>query len=696
MGSRTRHAPWQRAVAQILLAASLSPTGPLLGSGLPFDPAGTPGHASTLAAASEWVASEATQLADGLRESATELFASREPGTHPASGKASIEGEAPAAAFGASPEVRGFRIDPPLTGLSKGEPAAESARRSSSAAAASSPPAPRSGTPFNRRLFSDPDLEAAGQLSASVRIAQVQDPSDPLGQRERPVDRTKAPATSAPSIPPPPTPPDFSLARGSSASRGAVRRAGAVPPSGQPAVSVPVLPSWNLLSISWQPEDPSPAAVLAPVAGSFGGSSPSTPATRRIRGRSGIRRDPGTAATSTAFTPSDRLLARRAEELATLPEAGPEPTTTSIPLCLGWNLIGYPASTRRGRWRRRWPRSPASYLRLFGFDPDRHRRPVGGLRRRRAHLGERSDQELRPGRGYWIYVTEATTLVVSNDERAAPTSRSSRRSISRRSPARPRSSARCARRRSPSWTLAFRADGRRGLAAARHRHDAGRGRRRSAPSTRRCSRTASTRSACAAVDTALERTSSETIDAQSSTASGRSATSRSPSSISRCRSRAADPGDPRLRQPAAGIARATSATAGSSRCKAGSYRTNRPTGDGWKIAAGFLPCDTAQEREVAPDSTVKPLRPRDLPLPPGADAARAGRRRLLRDRRLRVRRRPGARRDARRRSAAPTSSGRSRQQPAAVAPRRGLFDPPQVRLTTRDGRAFEVQTARPA
>ena len=40
---------------------------------------------------------------------------------------------------------------------------------------------------------------------------------------------------SAPSIPPPPTPPDFSLARGSSASRGAVRRAGAVPPSGQPA-----------------------------------------------------------------------------------------------------------------------------------------------------------------------------------------------------------------------------------------------------------------------------------------------------------------------------------------------------------------------------------------------------------------------------------------------------------------------------
>ena len=229
----------------------------------------------------------------------------------------------------------------------------------------------------------------------------------------------QAPLTDLPpgAIPPPPTPPDAnptSLPAGAEAALVAPRapRSGAGAGSVQPMAAVPVVPAFNLLSISWQPNDPAPGAVFLPIAS----------AVRRVFAFDACDTadpwkvwDPASPGSSdlTAITPAKGFWLE-GQGSATLPEGGPEPTTTSIPLCLGWNLIGYPAGSAR-------PVATAlasiagQYIRLFGFDPTDSADPweVYDV----AVPAWANDLiELRPGRGYWIYVTEATTLVVSNEE----------------------------------------------------------------------------------------------------------------------------------------------------------------------------------------------------------------------------------------------------------------------------------------
>ena len=97
-------------------------------------------------------------------------------------------------------------------------------------------------------------------------------------------------------------------------------------------------------------------------------------------------------------------------EDATLPIAGTEPTTTAIPLYTGWNLIGYPSET-------------------FGMLPD----ALDGITDKynlvmAYHAADTADpwklyepgvpawvtdlDQLDPGWGYWIDMTQAATLSV--------------------------------------------------------------------------------------------------------------------------------------------------------------------------------------------------------------------------------------------------------------------------------------------
>ncbi len=414
----------------------------------------------------------------------------------------------------------------------------------------------------------------------------------------------QAPLTDLPegAIPPPPTPPDANptalpagaATSGSVAPRAA--RSGAGAGSVQPMVSVPVVPAFNLLSISWQPNDPSPGAVFLPIQSSvrrvFAFDACDTADPWKVW-------DPASSGTSdlTAITPAKGFWLE-GQGSATLPEGGPEPTTTSIPLCLGWNLIGYPAGSAR-------PVATAlasiagKYVRLFGFDPTDSADPwevydVG------VPAWANDLTELRPGRGYWIYVTEATTLVVSNEEELPDVAILQPADLAEVTGP----TAIVGTVRSPelqSWTLAYRAVGdpdwlplgsgttpleaqtlgtldptllENGLYEVRLR----------------------------AVDTALnyvEETIALNVEGQRK--------------IGHFALAFVD-----LEVPLSGLPIQVIRGYDSRRVhrkgdfgqgwelevKAGSYRTNRPTGDGWNIAAGFLPCDTAQERK-SHISTVK-------------------------------------------------------------------------------------------
>ncbi|MEO8198411.1 MAG: hypothetical protein ABI689_16990, partial [Thermoanaerobaculia bacterium] len=264
------------------------------------------------------------------------------------------------------------------------------------------------GLSFTSKLFSP---ESAMPLGATSAPSAAPRAAGATGSGQ-------APLTDLPEgqIPPPPTPPDsnpISLPAGAAppvAPR--ATRSGAGVGSVQPMVSVPVVPAFNLLSISWQPNDPSPGALFLPIQSSvrrvFAFDACDTTGPWKVW-------DPASPGTSdlTAITPAKGFWLE-GQGSATLAEGGPEPTTTSIPLCLGWNLIGYPARSAR-------PVTAAlasiagKYIRLFGFDPTDAQDPweVYDVA---VPVWANDMTELRPGRGYWIYITEATTLVVSNEE----------------------------------------------------------------------------------------------------------------------------------------------------------------------------------------------------------------------------------------------------------------------------------------
>ena len=89
---------------------------------------------------------------------------------------------------------------------------------------------------------------------------------------------------------------------------------------------------------------------------------------------------------------------------ATLEVTGQRPATTGIPLYLGWNMVGFPASA---------PRDPAAALAsvadkvstVLGYDPGR---PENPWRRYRPAAPPFANDlaALQPGQGYWILVAE--------------------------------------------------------------------------------------------------------------------------------------------------------------------------------------------------------------------------------------------------------------------------------------------------
>jgi len=174
---------------------------------------------------------------------------------------------------------------------------------------------------------------------------------------------------------------------------------------------VPLLPGWNLISLPRQPDSVDPAAVFSSIAGSF-----SIVHTYDACDAA----DPWRTYNPTASSGTNDLTAVdhrpglwvRATAAATLAISGTEPAETSIHLCQGWNLIGYPLAQPRPVLAA-LSSIAGKFQRVYGWDPAD---PVDPWEVFDVAVPAWANdlEQMQPGRGYWIYATQDTTLVMSN------------------------------------------------------------------------------------------------------------------------------------------------------------------------------------------------------------------------------------------------------------------------------------------
>ncbi|MGH3861153.1 DUF6531 domain-containing protein, partial [Actinokineospora sp.] len=177
------------------------------------------------------------------------------------------------------------------------------------------------------------------------------------------------------------------------------------------AGEVPVAAGWNLLSLPVEPADSSPASVFAPMGDAlrraFVYDACDTADPWKVY-------DPADGAGSDLTSLDERNgFWVDATQAGSLPTPGPAPATTTLHLCTGWNLIGIPAEQAR-------PVATAlasiagKYQRVFGYDAGNLADPWEGFDVS-APAWANDLQVLRPGRGYWILVTAETDLVITNE-----------------------------------------------------------------------------------------------------------------------------------------------------------------------------------------------------------------------------------------------------------------------------------------
>jgi hypothetical protein len=168
-------------------------------------------------------------------------------------------------------------------------------------------------------------------------------------------------------------------------------------------------PGWNLISLPEAPLDTAPASVLASLTGSYSevrayNGCDATKPERIYEPQNPARSD---------LTAIDHKMGLwvRMTATDTLTISGTQVVSVTIPLCRGWNLIGYPFAAAR-------PVAQAlagiqgKYLRVFTFDPTDAPDPWAVFDP--AAPGYVNDATaLEPGRGYWLLATENVTLYMT-------------------------------------------------------------------------------------------------------------------------------------------------------------------------------------------------------------------------------------------------------------------------------------------
>jgi RHS repeat-associated protein len=197
----------------------------------------------------------------------------------------------------------------------------------------------------------------------------------------------------------PPNPPGMTAAAPPAGANRIVRAS-----SGTPGVD----PGWNLVSLLRQPADPSPAAVFSSLSGSFA----------RVFAYDACDAadpwkvyDPADPAGSD-FTSVDIKKGLWIEATAggTLPAFGSEPQAVTLHLCPGWNLIGFPAEEPRSVETVLAPIA-GQYARVVGFDIADSADPWE-IYDVAVPAWANDLKLLQPGRGYWILATAETDLTI--------------------------------------------------------------------------------------------------------------------------------------------------------------------------------------------------------------------------------------------------------------------------------------------
>ncbi|NIS81748.1 MAG: hypothetical protein GTO14_16420 [Anaerolineales bacterium] len=175
------------------------------------------------------------------------------------------------------------------------------------------------------------------------------------------------------------------------------------------AASIPLQLGWNLVSIPEEPADTDPAAVLASIVGSydqvyaFDGCDPADPWKLY---------DPANPGSNDLLAIDHTIgfwVDMTTEDV--LEVSGTAYPSTDIPLCEGWNLIGYPLAQAlpvAGVLNN----IEGKYSRVFGYDLADGDDPweVYDVA---APDWANDLQMMQPGRGYWILATEDTALTIS-------------------------------------------------------------------------------------------------------------------------------------------------------------------------------------------------------------------------------------------------------------------------------------------
>lgn len=172
-----------------------------------------------------------------------------------------------------------------------------------------------------------------------------------------------------------------------------------------------VVPGWNLISLPRQPADPSLGAAFASLAGHF----------TRIFAYDACDAadpwklyDPANPSGSDLTVDVTSGLWIESTATAPLPDAGSLPGVTTIHLCPGWNLIGFPADEPRAVETVLAPIA-GKYARVFGFDPADVADPWE-IHDVAVPVWANDLKLLRPGRGYWILAIAETDLTIQREQ----------------------------------------------------------------------------------------------------------------------------------------------------------------------------------------------------------------------------------------------------------------------------------------